>query len=75
MLSLATHGGVAVLEVARGDHEAGLGVLHAAARQVAVLERRALDVDDALRPDRDLQDDLHRRVEFGRAHQHHEVVL
>lgn len=68
-------GGRFVRIVARGQYETGLRLVHASARQIAVLQARTLDVDDALRPNRHLQDHAHRGVQLHRAEQHHVKVL
>lgn len=68
-------GGRLVRIVARRQYKAGLRLVHTRPRQIAVLQARALYVDDALRPDGHLQDHAHGGVQLHRTEQHHVEVL
>lgn len=61
--------------VPRGQYEACLRLVHSGSRQITVFQARTLDVDDALRPDRHLQDHSHRGVQLHGTEQHHVEIL
>lgn len=68
-------GGLSIVVVACGHDEAGFGVLHLGSRQVGRVESRALDENDALRPDGHLQNHGQILIELTRREQHHVEVL
>lgn len=68
-------GGLSIVVVARGHDEARLGVLHLGSRQIGRVERRALDENDALRPDGHLQNHGQILIELAGREQHHVEVL
>jgi hypothetical protein len=61
--------------IPRGENEAGFSLSHSSSNEVSVLEAGALDVNDALTPDRNREDHPHRRVQLHRREENHKVVL
>ena len=64
-----------IVIITRGHDKTSLGMLHLGTRQIGRVEGRALNVDDALRPEWYLQDHGEVLVEFARREKHHIEVL